>query len=186
MAVLGGSFDPIHHGHLIVAMMAGEALQADQVCLVPAATQPFKSGRHAAAAIDRAAMVELAVAGAPGLIADRLEVERGGDSYTVDTLRALRARHPNVELSLLIGSDAAALFEQWRDPAEIRRLADVVVFSRSRTAALRQPPGRTITVPEIDISSTMVRERVRRGLPIRYWVPDPVAQYIAAHGLYRD
>lgn len=186
VGILGGSFDPIHHGHLVVAQVLLERLGLDAVRLVPAREQPFKVGRHHATAADRLAMVELAVAGAPGLVADRQEVERAGPSYTVDTLRALAGVHRDWDLCLLLGADTAALFGKWREPDAIRALARVVVFSR----AGERPPGevadRVVEVPRIDISSTAVRQRVRLGRPIRYWVPDGVARYIAAQGLYRE
>jgi len=186
MAVFGGSFDPIHHGHLIVAGVAREALAADEVRLIPAGEQPFKVGRHHASGADRAAMAESAIAGMPGFAVDRVEIDRGGESYTIDTIRTLRNRFPEAEFYLLIGSDAGQLFEQWRDSDGIRAIANVVVFARDGEEPDRAVADRVITVPEIRISSTAVRDRVRSGLSIRFWVPDRVAQYIEAHGLYRD
>ncbi len=186
IAVLGGSFDPIHHGHLIVAAAAREALGADEIRWVPAGQQPFKVGQHAATGDHRARMVELACAGEPGFVVDRLEVPRPGPSYTVDTLTELTGRLPGAVFSLLIGADTAALFEKWRDPRGIRARASVIVFAR---AGEEPPPGvadRVIIVPRVDISSTAVRERVRRGQSIRYLVPDPVIDYIAEQGLYQD
>jgi nicotinate-nucleotide adenylyltransferase len=186
IAVLGGSFDPIHHGHLIAAAAAKAILGVDQIRWVPAGEQPFKVGQHAATGAQRARMVELACDGETGFVVDRLEVERPGPSYTVDTLRELGERLPGAELTLLLGADAAALFGKWRDPEGIRARATVVVFSRAGEAP---PPGiadRVIIVPRVDISSTAVRERVRQGQSIRYLVPDPVIAYIAGQGLYRD
>jgi len=186
IAVLGGSFDPVHHGHLVIGQALREALDADQVRLIPAAEQPFKVGRHRAAATDRARMLELAVSDDAAFVVDRVEIERGGPSYTVDTLADLRRRFPDARLVLAIGSDAAALFAKWRDPAGIRAMAEVVVFSRAGETPPEGVADRVVTVPRIDISSTAVRERVRSGRSIRYWVPDTVARYIASQGLYRD
>jgi len=186
IAVLGGSFDPIHHGHLVVAGIAREALAADHVRLIPAGEQPFKLGRHAARAEHRAVMVELAVQGDPALVADRVEVDRAGPSYTVDTIADVRRRFPDAVVSLMLGSDAAALFPKWRDPGQIRAQAEVVVFARDGEAVPEGVADRVVLVPRIEISSTTVRSRVRSGQSIRYWVPDSVARYIDTHGLYRD
>ena len=187
VGLFGGSFDPIHHGHLLVAQAAAEVLGLDEVRFVPAREQPFKVGEHAAAAADRATMVERAIAGSPGMRLERLELDRAGPSYTVDTLRALRVREPDTSFVLLVGSDAAIGVPRWHEASELSRLARLVAFGRAGTTAGALPPGiEYITVPAVEISSTAVRERVRRGQSIRYWVPDGVADFIAARGLYRD
>ena len=187
VGLFGGSFDPIHHGHLVVARVAAELLGLDEVRFVPAREQPFKAGRHSAPAEHRAAMVRLAIAGAPGFALETLELERPGASYTVDTLRALRAREPGLELALLIGADAAADFPKWREAEAVAQLARIVVFGRAGAEPVTVPGAwRTIDVPAIEVSATGIRRRVRKGLPIRYWVPDAVAEYVAAHGLYQD
>lgn len=183
IGVLGGSFDPVHHGHLIVARALREILELDEVRLIPAGSQPFKREGHGAPALDRAVMTELAVAGEPGLVVDRVEVEREGPSYTVDTLVTLRARWAGAALTLLIGADAALEFPAWREVERIRALARVVVFTRAGSG----PPGgelRMVEVPTLEISSTDIRARVRAGLSIRYLVPDAVADYIATGQLY--
>ncbi len=180
LGVFGGSFDPIHHGHLLAAQSLRESQHLDRVHLVVAREQPLKRGRHGAPGEARAAMVELAVAGADGLRADRRELVRPGPSYTVETLRELQAEFPGAELVLLLGADAAALLPRWRDPAEVQALARVVVFGRGA------PGAAPASVPQVEVSSTEIRARVRAGLPIRYWVPDAVAAYIAEHRLYRD
>ena len=187
VGLFGGSFDPIHHGHLLVAQAAAEVLGLDEVRFVPAREQPFKVGEHAAAAADRATMVERAIAGSPGMRLERLELDRAGPSYTVDTLRALRVREPDTSFVLLVGSDAAIGVPRWHEAPELSRLARIVAFGRAGATAGALPPGiGFITVPAVEISSTAVRERVRRGQSIRYWVPDAVADFIAARGLYRD
>ncbi|HUG28064.1 MAG TPA: nicotinate-nucleotide adenylyltransferase [Gemmatimonadales bacterium] len=183
VGVLGGSFDPIHHGHLIVAQALREQLALDEVRLVPAGTQPFKGGRHAASAEHRARMVAVATEAEPGLVLDRSELERPGPSYTVVTLRELRGRLPGVELVLLVGSDAAAELPTWHEAQAIPDLATVVPFQRPGEVA--HAPG-AVAVPAVSISSTDVRARVRAGRSIRYWVPERVAEYIATHRLYQE
>jgi nicotinate-nucleotide adenylyltransferase len=187
IGLFGGSFDPVHHGHLIVARVAAEALDLDELRFVPAREQPFKLGRHAAPAADRAAMLDLAVAGAGGLAVERLELERPGPSYTIDTLRALCAREPGTSFTLLLGADAAAELAAWREARELPRFARIVVFARHGSPVPASPLiGATIEVPAVEISATEIRRRVRAGLPIRYWVPDRVAEYVARHRLYLD
>lgn len=179
IGVLGGSFDPVHHGHLLAAGSLAEQLGLDEVRLVVAAHQPLKAQGHGAGAEDRAAMVELAVRGAGKLTVSRVELGREGPSYTVDTLRGFRAEIGRAELVLLLGADAAQELPRWHRVEEVRRLARVEVFARGAGVAGRG-------VPRVDISSTDIRARVRRGQSIRYWVPDAVVDYIAARRLYRD
>ena len=182
--MFGGSFDPIHHGHLLAATFLAEALALEEVRLVVARQQPLKAGEgragpHHAAPEDRAAMVDAAVEGSPWLRADRTELQRPGPSFMVDTLRALGAAHPEAELVLLLGSDAAAELPQWRETDTIRTLARIEVFARGAAGQSG------LAVPRVDISSTAIRARVRAGRSIRYWVPETVAEYIATHRLYR-
>jgi len=179
IGIFGGSFDPIHHGHLLAATSLGEALELDQVRLVVAGRQPLKRDGHAASAEHRATMVELAVQGAERLWASRAELGRDGPSYTVDTLRAFRAESGDAELVLLLGADAAEELPRWHAAGEVRELARVEIFARGSA-------GGGHAVPRVDISSTEIRARVRAGRSIRYWVPDAVAEYIAAHRLYRE
>lgn len=187
VGLFGGSFDPIHHGHLIAARSALEQLGLSEVRFVPAQEQPFKVGTHGAAAQHRARMVELAIEGEPGFRIERIELERPGPSYTVDTLRALQAREPGTEWILLLGEDAAADLPKWRSAADVLKLARLAVFARpGRTGESTPSAWRRIQVPLVEISATDVRHRVRRGHSIRYWVPDAVAAYVAAEGLYQD
>lgn len=187
IGLLGGSFDPIHHGHLIAAQLLREALSLSEVRFIPARLQPFKVGRHAATADQRADMVALAIASEPGFALERCELDRPGPSYTVDTLRELRASEPGADLVLLIGADAAAEFPAWREADQIPQLARVVVFGRGGIEPPRVPGlWRTVEVPPIGISGSEIRRRVAAGRSIRYWVPDAVAGYIAEHGLYRN
>jgi nicotinate-nucleotide adenylyltransferase len=185
VGLFGGSFDPIHHGHLLTARALLESGWVDQVRLVPAGEQPFKVGQHWAPAPDRAAMVALGVDQEPGLAVERLELERVGPSYTIDTVRALQAALPGVELTVFVGADAAAEFPQWKDAGALRALVRVVVFRRPGAAV--PPPGFDLAeVPQLDISSTDIRARIRAGRSIRYLVPERVADYIATHRLYQQ
>jgi nicotinate-nucleotide adenylyltransferase len=187
IGLFGGSFDPVHHGHLIVAQVAAERLGLDSLRFLPAREQPFKQGRHGTSPQHRAAMLALAVADAPGFAVDKVELERPGPSYTVDTLEELRRREPQSEFALLLGADAATELPSWHEAKRIPELARVVVFARPGS---RVPTSafvsQVIEVPAIDISATEVRRRISRGHSIRYWVPDVVAEYIARHRLYLD
>jgi len=187
LGVYGGSFDPPHLGHLLPVIDAAEQLGLDGVRFVPAAIQPLKVGRASASPADRLAMTERLVQGIPGFSVDPAEIGRPGLSYTVDTLAQVAAEVPGAELFLLLGADAYALFDQWRDPARIRTLATVVVLVRGDgTPTPREQPGvQVLQSRRVDISSTELRARVRDGRTIRGFVPDAVADYIAEHRLYR-
>jgi nicotinate-nucleotide adenylyltransferase len=187
IGLLGGSFDPIHHGHLIVGRVALEQLGLDRLRFVPAREQPFKQGRHRTSPEHRATMLSLAIAGAPGFELERTELDRPGPSYTIHTLQELAQRDPACRLVLLLGADAAAELEAWREAERIPELARVVVFARPGSPVPRSSLiTQVITVPAVDVSATEIRRRVRQQLPIRYWVPDTVAEYIARHQLYLD
>jgi nicotinate-nucleotide adenylyltransferase len=177
IGLLGGSFDPVHHGHLIVARVAQETLGLDELRFLPAREQPFKRGRHGASAADRAVMLELAIAGSPGFALERAELERPGPSYTVDTLEALRAQEPDARFTLLLGADAAAELGAWHRAPDVPKLARIVVFGRPGTpvpASRRMAASRV--VPNVDLSGTEIRRWARAGLPVRYGVPAPVAE----------
>lgn len=187
IGLFGGSFDPVHHGHLIVAQVAAESLGLDELRFVPAREQPFKRGRHAASAADRAAMLELAVSGMPGFAVERAELAREGPSYTVETLLGLGSREPGVAWTLLLGADAAAELESWHRAKELPGLARIVVFARPGTPVSPSPLiAATVEVPAVEISATEIRRRVREGRTVRYWVPDAVAEYMVRHRLYLD
>ena len=185
IGVLGGSFDPIHHAHLILAQSARDQLALDQVRFVVAAHQPHKHQGHHATAEQRAEMVALAIARVPGFVLDRRELEREGPSYTVDTLRSLAAEHPGAELVLLLGADAAAKFDAWYQPDVIRTLARIAVCGRDGKDV---PPGfdMTVTLPRMDLSATEIRSRIEAGKSAIGWVPEGVSDYIARLRLYRS
>jgi nicotinate-nucleotide adenylyltransferase len=189
IGILGGTFDPPHVGHLLAATDAVEALALDQLLFIPASEQPLKAGLGAAPAKDRLAMVRLMAGHDVRFGVDAIEVDRGGLSYTVDTLRTLRERWQGavpVALFLLIGADVAATLPQWRDPQAIAGLAEIVMLTREGGGE-ELPPGvtRRIRTRRVDVSSTEVRARVRAGKSIRGFVPDAVAEYIATTGLYQ-
>ena len=188
-ALFGGSFDPVHLGHLVAAETAAEQLGA-RVRLMPAREQPFKRAErgpgHRASAEQRAEMLALALAGNPRLSVERIELSLPAPSYTVRTLRALQEREPGNRFTLLVGADAARDLPAWFEAEALPGLADVVVFGRPGSPVPDLPViQRTIEVPAVDISATAVRRRVAEGRSIRYLVPEAVREYIAAHGLYR-
>ena len=188
LGILGGTFDPVHCGHLLLARHVLEALHLDRVLFVPAADPPHKS-EVPAPPEHRWRMVCAAVEGHDGLEASDLELRRPGVSYTVDTLRRLRDERPGDERFLIIGADNVPELESWHDPEGILELAAVVAGSRVEAGDL--PVGafsdrvERVDTPIFDISSTEIRRRVRAGLPVRCLVPDAVERYIAGHGLYR-
>jgi nicotinate-nucleotide adenylyltransferase len=177
----------VHVAHLIVAEAAADALGAGStVRFLPAREQPFKRAAHQAAPEQRAEMLDRAVAGNPRLSVERVELALPPPSYTVRTLRALGDREPGNRFTLLLGADAACDLASWWEVEALPGLADIVVFARPGAAVPRHPLiTRVIPVPTIDLSATQVRERVKQGRSIRYLVPEPVREYIAAHGLYR-
>ncbi|HSJ73542.1 MAG TPA: nicotinate-nucleotide adenylyltransferase [Miltoncostaeaceae bacterium] len=187
--MLGGTFDPPHIGHLIVASEALWRLELDVVRLVPARTPPHKPAGAQTGGDRRAAWLEAAVAGAPGLEVSRIELERGGPSYTADTLEAMAAAEPGALLWFILGADQLAGLLGWRDPERILAVARLAVVPRAghdvRALAERVAPGRAdlIDVPEIGVSSSMIRDRIARGLPIRFLVPPAVEESLRREGL---
>lgn len=187
LGVFGGTFDPVHIGHLVAAVNARHVLGLDRVLLVVANRPWQKSSRAVTPAEDRLAMVEAAVAGAPGLEVSRLELDRGGDSYSVDTLRALADEDPRRELFLVIGADVAAELHTWRRIEEARDLATLAVVSRPGAPDVDPGPEWRVTrvdIPHLGVSASDLRARVAAGLPLDHLVPAPVIDRILALGLY--
>ena len=188
LGILGGTYDPPHLGHLIVARDAAEALGLDKVLLVLAPRPPFKS-RATTAADLRLRMLEAALADDPLLEASDLEMRREGPSFTVDTLAELRSLHPGAELVLLVGVDQWRQFASWKDPVGIARMASIAVMARSGESPSSVDPGvpvesQTVPVTRIDVSATDVRARVRQGRSIRHLVPEGVRRIIEREALY--
>jgi nicotinate-nucleotide adenylyltransferase len=187
IGVLGGTFDPVHHAHLAIADQARQQLQLDRLLFVPVAIAPHKQqAGPQVAAVDRLAMIELALADTPAFTASAIEVARGGTSYTVDTLAELRGEYPEAELFLLIGADNYRIFPTWRKYERILELCTVAVYDRPGCCAGEiTPPFIRLDGPRLDITSSWVRAQVAAGRSIRYFVPESVRGYIVAHGLYR-
>ena len=190
IGVFGGTFDPPHVGHLLVASDAREALNLDRLIFVPTGAQPFKVDRPpVASGQDRVEMLRLAVADDANYVVDDAEINRKGLSFTVDTLEHLAGRHAGSQLFFLLGQDSLAGFPQWRNPKRILELATLAVVTRSDSpdaGAGRNAEGIImVSTRRIDVSSTEVRERLRGGKSIKGFVPESVERFIDARGLYR-
>jgi len=187
IGVFGGTFDPPHVGHLIAALDAQRELALDVVLLVVANAPWQKLGSRAISpAADRLAMVEAAVADEPNLVASDIEIRRGGLSYTADTLAALAADEPDAELFVILGNDAAAGFATWERHEEVAEAAQLVVVDRPGTPTPIDDgfDWIRIDIPELEISSTELRQRVADGRPIRYLTPPSVVTVLSERGLY--
>jgi nicotinate-nucleotide adenylyltransferase len=189
---MGGTFDPIHHGHLVAASEVQAWFELDQVVFVPTGQPWQKAEREVSPAEDRYLMTVIATASNPRFSVSRVDVDRGGPTYTVDTLRELRAQHRDADLYFITGADALAQILTWRNADEIFELAHFVGCTRPGTsitadALVGLPKDRVtiIEIPALAISSTACRNRVQRGEPVWYLVPDGVVQYIAKRSLYR-
>ncbi|MEP7088105.1 MAG: nicotinate-nucleotide adenylyltransferase [Gemmatimonadota bacterium] len=189
LGVLGGTYDPPHVGHLLAASDAFEALSLDRLLFVPAAVPPYKSHSVKGAPEQRLRMLELTIGSDARFEASRLELDRDGLSFTVDTLAALSAETPGVSLFMLIGEDLATQIAAWRDAARIAELATIVVLERmssTKASALESSlPMTRLATRRIELSSTEIRDRVQAGRSIHGFVTDAVAAFIDAAGLYR-
>lgn len=200
LGIYGGSFDPVHYGHLLLAESCREECRLDEVWFMPAGTPPHKLSGRLAASRDRVAMLRLAIGGHAAFRVDTREVDRGGVSFTVDTLEQIRQERPNDELFLLLGADALADFPTWRSPARIAALAVLVTVRRAgspaadlgRVAAAIGPEAfsrlvaHQVEMPQVDFSSRELRARLAAGKSIRYRTPRPVERYLEETGLYRS
>ncbi len=187
IGVFGGTFDPIHHVHLDIARAAREEAGLDRVLFVVAAEPPHKRGATCAPAEDRYRMVERALEGEPGLEASRIEMDREGPSYTVDTLEQLRERCPDAELFLILGVDSLADLPKWRDPDRIRARACILAVPRPgapEIPAELEGSYRLLHFVPSPVSSTEVRQRIADGTPLDDLIPAPVKSYILEKGLY--
>lgn len=196
IGILGGTFDPVHYGHLLLAEICRQELSLDQVRLIPAGHPPHKPRQQITDGHARADMLSLAVAGYPEFIVDRREVRRIGPSYTVDTLTELHSEYPEAELYFLMGADSVHNILTWREPHRIAELAYLVGCNRPDCEKLTMPEIRQqlgdllaarvtlISIPGIDLSATDLRRRIRDGLGLRFMTPRAVETYILQHRLY--
>lgn len=196
LGIFGGTFDPVHTGHLAAAERVRQDARLDAVVFMPAGVPVFKLGQKVTSGVQRLEMCRLATAGNPCFDVSDIEVRRAGNTYTYETLRELRAHYPaNVQLFFIVGADAVITLGKWRNAAELTQLARFIAMTRpgySQEEAQRAVyvDGRRLDVdflevPGLNISSSYVRSCVEAGRTIRYIVPDPVREYIERHGLYR-
>lgn len=199
LGIFGGSFDPVHYAHLLLAESCREQCRLDEVWWVPTASAPHKRHLPAASARQRIDMLQLALSGEEAMQVSLLEVDRGGISYTVDTLAAVHAEHPDAKLFLLLGADSLVDLPNWREPERICALAIPVAVRRAGAPDPSYEGFRTLVTPErlamfqqyqvtmpvTGLASSDIRARVAQGLSIRYYTPRAVEMYIQTHGLYR-
>ena len=200
LGLYGGSFDPVHYGHLLLAECCRETLRLDEVWLIPAAVPPHKQSRELAPAKHRLEMLELALAGHEQIRSSRLEIDRGGVSYTVETLAAVKELHPEATLFFLMGADSLHDLPTWREPARICELAIPAVVRRGGAAEpdfgilsrfvsrdrLGEIRAAQVQMPLIELSSTDLRERAAAGKSLRFRTPRAVEKYIETHKLYQN
>lgn len=188
IGVMGGTFDPIHHGHLVAASEVAESFDLDEVVFVPTGL-PWQK-HDVTPSEHRYLMTVIATASNPQFTVSRVDIDRDGPTYTIDTLRDLHAQRPDADLYFITGADAVAQILSWRDHDELWELAHFVAVSRPghvlSTAGLPSDGMSQLEIPALAISSTDCRNRVHRGHPVWYLVPDGVVQYIAKHHLYRN
>lgn len=187
IGLYGGSFDPVHLGHLLVAQAAREELELDRIFFIPAAHSPFKPQSHASPAADRLRLLRLALQGCTWAEIDDQEIRRGGISYSIDTVRDYLARFPNATLFYLIGADNVPTLPKWREANELAKLTEFVVIPRPSQQPMELPApfhGKLLRGFPLAVSSSEIRERVRKGLTIRNLVAPAVGEAIKGAGMY--
>ena len=189
IGVMGGTFDPIHHGHLVAASEVQHEFQLDEVVFVPTGAQPFKKDRNVTFAEHRYLMTVIATATNPRFSVSRVDIERGGTTYTIDTLRDIRAEYPDADLFFITGADVLPQILKWKDADELWDLAHFIGVNRPGhvldTSGLPESGIDLLEVPAMAISSTDIRNRANQARPIWYLVPDGVVEYIRKYHLYR-
>ncbi len=189
VGIIGGTFDPIHYGHLITARAVKEIRKLKKIIFVPCYISPHKKNLVNADAVHRLEMIKRAVKGIEGFEVSDFEIKKGGISYTIETLKQFRKEYPRIEL--IIGFDNLVKFESWKDPDEIVKLAQLIVMKRK----IDKAPKNTnrffklaimVDTPLIGINATDIRERIKEGLPVDFLVPEKVKEYIYAFNLYRE
>ncbi|MDO5746438.1 MAG: nicotinate-nucleotide adenylyltransferase [Actinomycetaceae bacterium] len=190
IGVMGGTFDPIHHGHLVAASEAQNVFDLDEVIFVPTSTQPFKKGRKVTGPEHRYLMTVIATAANPRFTVSRVDIDRGGTTYTIDTLRDLKEQRPEAQFFFITGADALKKIMEWKDTDELFELAHFVGVTRPGHEldyhGVPQDKISMIEIPALAISSTDVRTRASLSKPVWYLVPDGVVRYIDKYGLYVD
>ncbi|AVK62396.1 nicotinate-nucleotide adenylyltransferase [Lactobacillus sp. CBA3605] len=186
VGILGGTFNPPHLGHLIMAQQVGDQLGLDEVRFMPDAQPPHVDEKTTIAAKDRANMVQQAIVGNPLFKLETAELKRGGKSYTYDTIKALKAQHPEVQYYFIIGGDMVAYLHTWYHIDDLVKLVTFVGIKRANYPTTSQYPVIWVDAPLVAISSTQIRQKVSRGHTVRYLVPDAVADYIKEHHLYEQ
>ena len=202
VGIFGGSFDPVHYGHLLLAEHCREAANLEEIWFVPTWISPHKQDQPPASPQARCEMLELAVAGKSSFLVNRIEVDRQGVSFTVETLEQLHAQHPTHDFSLLMGADSLVDLPKWREPERICELASILIVGRigepqpnmdtlqslrnKRNAGSHHHRDQFVSMPLIQLSSTELRNRVRTGSSIRYQTPRAVEKYLETHSLYQD
>ena len=183
IGIFGGTFNPIHLGHLLLAEAAREALKLDRVLFIPTRQPPHKRVRDLPAGSDRLAVVQAAIQGHPAFVASDIELQRTGPSYSIDTVRVLRQQLPTAKLFLLVGEDMLGV--RWLAWDELKRLCTIVAARRPHAASSSRRRGMTwLPMPQVDIASSDIRARLKAGRSIRYLVPPAVERYIRQHRLY--
>ena len=189
IGIFGGSFDPPHVGHLVIAELACRSLDLDAVYLVPAFRPPHKAGKHASSAKDRLTMTKLSVRGNPNLRVSDVEIRRKGISYTVDTVRAFRKSFPTSSLFLIIGGDSLRQFLSWKGPEKILSMADLAVYRRPKWSSAQSSVDKSrihvVKGPLMDLASSEIRKRLHDGKSIDKMVRDNVLVYIIRNRLYK-
>ncbi|MGM0384645.1 MAG: nicotinate-nucleotide adenylyltransferase [Actinomycetota bacterium] len=189
VGVMGGTFDPIHHGHLVAASEVQDVFDLDEVVFVPTGAQPFKLDREVTSAEHRYLMTVIATASNPRFSVSRVDIDRPGTTYTIDTLRELRTQMPHDELFFITGADAMSQILEWKNAGELFELAHFIGVTRPGHAlddtGLPEKGASLLEVPALAISSSDCRARVAAGSPVWYLVPDGVVQYIGKYKLYR-
>ncbi len=198
IAIMGGTFDPIHYGHLVTTEAVMHQFQIDKVLFIPSGQPPHKSGKKVTAAEDRYLMTLLATESNPSFFPSRIEIDREGYSYTIDTIKQLKQEDPDQEIYFITGADAFLQILTWRNPEELLRSCHFVAATRpgylrpeiseeiKRLTQEYKAHIHFIEVPALSISSSDIRQRVREGRPIKYLLPELVENYIYKHGLYQD
>lgn len=187
IGIMGGTFDPIHHGHLVAASEVQNVFKLDEVIFVPASVQPFKQGRDLTLAEHRYLMTTIATASNPKFSVSRVDIERGGVTYTIDTLTDLKKQYPKAEFFFITGADAIESIMNWKNSEELFKLAKFIGVTRPNHIIKTENLEKIsiLEIPAMAISSTDCRNRIAEKKPIRYLVPDGVVQYIGKYNLYK-